>query len=137
MPALLASRPSFYDLIDSGPYLRAFAYLSENWWLAIPASIAVLWITIYAVERRRRRLAEELLMPKTLWDQLCLAHGLTTEERQMLRRLAGTGELEACRVFVDPRRWRHAARQPADRLMLDTLQQRLYGPTAGELFGDR
>lgn len=101
-----------------------------GWWLAAVLAVCVLWVAIYFVDRRRRRVEQEKLAPTTLWDQLCLAHGLTAEEQLILRRLAGSDEGEASKIFVDPRRWRALPAAAADRLMLDSIQQRLFGALA-------
>lgn len=98
-----------------------------GWWLAAVCAIGVMWAAIYLVDRRRRLADQEKLSPTSLWDQLCLAHELTAEEQAMLRRFAGADEVEACKIFVDPRRWRGLPSQAADRLMLESIQMRLFG----------
>lgn len=101
--------------------------IEGGWWLAAVATISLLWAAIYLIDRRRRQAERDGLSPTSLWEQLCLAHELTTEERALLRRFAGADEVEACKIFVDPRRWRNLPSQAADRLMLESIQTRLFG----------
>ncbi len=98
-----------------------------GWWFAAIGAVGFLWMAIYMVDRRRRQAEQDKLTPSSLFDQLCLAHELTSEEQAMLRKFAGTDETDACKFFVDPRRWRGLPTQPADRLMLESIQTRLFG----------
>lgn len=101
-----------------------------GWWFAAIGAVVFLWMAIYIVDRRRRQAELDKLSPSSLFDQLCLTHELTSEEQAMLRKFAGADETEACKFFVDPRRWRGLTIQPADRLMLESIQMRLFGALA-------
>lgn len=101
-----------------------------GWWFAAIGAVGFLWMAIYTVDRRRRQAELDKLTPSSLFDQLCLAHELTSEEQAMLRKFAGTDETEACKLFVDPRRWRGLTNQPTDRVMLESIQARLFGALA-------
>jgi hypothetical protein len=130
-PLLAAPKPNPFEV--AGEYFNRPMgdRFVGGWWFAAVGAICFLWAAIYLVDRRRRQAEQDKLAPPTtLWDQLCQAHELTAEEEAMLRRLAGADEGEACKVFVDPRRWRSLPSQPADRLMLDLLQTRLFGALA-------
>lgn len=101
-----------------------------GWWFAAIGAVGVLWLAIYTVDRRRRQADQEKLSPSSLFEQLSQAHELTAEEQAMLRKFAGTDETEACKFFVDPRRWRGLSTQSADHLMLESIQTRLFGALA-------
>jgi hypothetical protein len=100
--------------------------------LSTSGAAILLWLGVNWVERKRVQWFLNARTPKTLFRELCRAHGLSHSDRRCLAQIAqpSTSD-ECCRVFIDPRVIdEFAEANPATANECRHLAQQLFGETS-------
>ena len=86
-------------------YMRRSASLRENLPLVYAVLFLVmLWAVLYVWDRFQRTRRKEVPSESSLFLELCVAHGLSQAEREVLKQAAQQAQLQNCEmVFVDQR----------------------------------
>jgi hypothetical protein len=98
----------------------------------ITVSAILLWLGVNWVEHLRVQWFLNARTPKTLFRELCRAHGLSHADRRCLSQIAQPSSSDqCCRVFIDPRVIDDFARaHPAAANECRRLARQLFGESA-------
>ena len=112
-------------------YSRRSHSLRDNWLLiAIVIGIPLFWWGIHLWDKRRKKISLGGADSKSLFAELCQAHGLNWSERSLITRAAQAKRIEhPAAVFIDPSILGSFASSQSP-------EAAEYGNLAGKLFGD-
>ncbi len=95
--------------------------------VATVAAIAGVWIVLYYWDVIRARTRKRHDEPQALFDELCHAHGLSRNERDLLAEVAeGRRLAQPAAIFIDPRHLQESPQTPT----IASLVSRLFGAAA-------
>lgn len=87
---------------------------------------AVALAAIFFYIRRRQDSSENLNNPRELFDELCSAHNLSSDDRQLLHKIARTSQSRRLdRLFLRPDLFSQST-HPEDRGEIEGLRDRLF-----------
>ncbi len=84
-------------------YTRRSASIVQNWHLIVGGLVvAAFWVGLYCWDMKRRKSSSRKGTPKSLFIELCQAHGLDRAERNLAWKVAESRSLkQPALVFVD------------------------------------
>ena len=99
--------------------------------ILVGIALVVLWSGLYAVDKFLKKRRRAAAPKRTLFGDLCSAHGLTAKERQYLEALAKQGEVQpAVAIFVRPELVEPLTRSGSQQDLWAGIHTKVYGEYA-------